>query len=692
MPIRITGMNSGLDTETIIQELVKVERTKIDSLKKEQTKFQWKQDAWKSLNDRMKSLFNKAVTNLTNTNSYMKKTTNVSNSNAVSVITGSGAVNGAQTLQIIKQAKGGHLTGAKLSKDGAYTASSKLSEIAPDKFGAGESGVFNITAGGKTTEIKVDGDTTISDVLTQLKKAGVNANFDEKNQRMFISAKEWGESNDFSITASDAVGQSALEALGINVSLNDDAATLEKYKEYAAYYVAGDRDATLANMKSMIDADIAARVDAYKKSNESVKGSIANTQKKIDDLKAKEGYDAAATEDSIQEKIDAKKAELEREGITDEEKTAAQEELKKLESQLTDVKQIKTYEEEQTRLQSVIDANNEYIATDADGNVSATGKLTDEINDAYYDRAEYAAGVMASYDPDAPDAPVTSTEDGAKRVAGQDAKILLNGASFTSNNNVFEVNGLTFTILAEASDPITVTTQDDTDGIYDMVRGFLKEYNALINEMDKLYNADSARKYEPLTDEEKKEMSEGDIEKWEEKIKDSILRRDGSLSSVSNMMVGIMSAGVEVNGKKMFLSDFGIKTLSFFDAADNEKHAYHIDGDPDDERTSGKDDMLKSAIANNPSMVTDFFVALSKNLNEGWKKISASNDFSSYNTAYNDKLMKEQYAEYESKIAKQEARLTSMEDKWYAKFTAMESALAKMQANQSAVSALLGGM
>lgn len=687
MPIRITGMNSNLDTESIIQELVKVERTKIDSLKKEKTKFEWKQEAWKSLNDKMKKLFTKTVNNLTVYNSYMKKTTTVSNSSAVSVITGSGAVNGAQTLKILHQATGGHLTGAKLSDNNAYTASSKLSEIAPNKFGAGEAGVFNITAGGKTTEIKVNGDSTISDVLTQLKAAGVNASFDEKNQRMFVSAKEWGASNDFSITASDAAGQNALEALGINVSLKDDKVSYEQYKKYAAYYVAGDRDATLANMQPMIDADVAARVDAYKKSNESTNKSIDKVQKNIDALKDKEGYDPDATKDSIQGKIDAKKAELEQEGLTEDEKKQAQEELQKLEDQLRDVKQINFYEDEKTRLQSVIDANNEYIDTDAAGNATAKGKLTDEVNDAYYDRAEYAAGVIASYDPTAP-----SPKDGPKRIVGQDAEIELNGATFTSNNNVFEVNGLTFTILAESSEPITVTTQDDTQGIYDMVKGFLKEYNALINEMDKLYNADPARKYEPLTDDEKKEMSESDIEKWEEKIKDSVLRRDSSLGTVSNMMVGIMSAGVEVNGKKMFLGDFGINTLGYFDAADNEKHAYHIDGDSDDESTGGKDDKLKSAIANDPSMVTNFFMTLANNLNNGWRKVSATNDLSSYNTAYNDKLMKEQLTKYEEKISKQEARLTAMEDKWYAKFTAMETALAKMQSNQSAVSALLGGM
>lgn len=683
MPIRITGMNSNLDTESIIQELIKVERTKVDKLKKEQTKLQWKQDAWKDLNSKMKSLFNKTVTNLMWPTSYSKKTTSVSNSSAVSVITGANAMNGVQELKIIQQAKTGFLTGKQLSKNGAYTASSKLSEIAPDKFGAGESGVFNITSGGKTTEIKVNGDTTISDVLTQLKKAGVNASFDEKNQRLFVLSKEAGEANDFALTASDAAGQSALEALGINASLADDKAALKEYTEFAGYYVAGDRAATLANMQGMIAKETASRVAAYKKSTADAKASIESVQKKIDKITSKDGYDPSATADSIQTKIDDLKKDMET--MTEDEKKAAGKTLSELETQLADVKQVDSYKEEIFKNQKIIADNEQYITIDADGNAAATGTLITQVEDAYYNKASFAKDMMDAYN-------AGTLTGGAKKIPGQDAKITLNGEDFTSTSNVFEVNGLTFTVLAETSDPITVTTQDDTDGIYDMVKSFLKEYNALINEMDKLYNAETAKGYEPLTDEEKSEMSEGDIEKWEQKIKDSIMRRDSSLSTVSNMMVGIMSAGVEVNGQKMFLSNFGINTLSYFESGDNEKHAYHIDGDPDNENTTGKTDKLKTAIANNPDSVMNFFIGLAKNLNEGWKKVSATNEFSSYNSAYNDKLMKQQYTKYTSKIEKQEERLTAMEDKWYAKFTAMETALAKLQSNQSAVSALLGGM
>ena len=225
-----------------------------------------------------------------------------------------------------------------------------------------------------------------------------------------------------------------------------------------------------------------------------------------------------------------------------------------------------------------------------------------------------------------------------------------------------------------------------------MVKNLLKEYNELMNEMDKLYNADSVKGYEPLTDEEKEAMSDKEVEKWENKIKDSILRRDENLSDVTSRMQGIMSAGVEVNGKKMYLYDFGIETLGYFEAAENERHAYHIDGDADDGYTMNKEDKLKSMIKNDPDTVISFFTGLSRNMHAEMTEMSKFVDGQrSYGSFYDDKKMKSDYDNYTKKIAEMEAKLTAYEDKWYAKFSKMETALAKMQSNASAVTSLLGG-
>ena len=87
MAMRMTGMMSGMDTESIIQELVAAKRTKVDDVKKKQTKLEWKQDAWKELNTKLKNLQSKYVSNMRFSTAYMKKTTKVSNRSAVSVIT-----------------------------------------------------------------------------------------------------------------------------------------------------------------------------------------------------------------------------------------------------------------------------------------------------------------------------------------------------------------------------------------------------------------------------------------------------------------------------------------------------------------------------------------------------------------------------------------------------------------------------
>ena len=710
MAMRMSGLMSGMDTESIIKELVSAKQTKVDDAKKAQTKLQWKQDAWKDLNTKLKNLQSKYIANMRFTSSYSKRTTKVSNSNAVSVITGENAVNGVQSLQINQLAKTGYLTGAKIQgTDGKdLTAASKLSDL-----GVTGEGTFNITAGSKSVDITVNQDTTISDVLNKLKESGVNASFDAKNQRFFVSASASGADNDFSITASDANGDAALSALGLKVGLTGDKgdkATLARYQEYAGFYVSGDDAATLANINKdgRITKDIDSRVSSYLEQYKSLLTTKSDAQKKIDEIHEKYKDSSLDTVESYASQLEEKqkaKTELEEKikDLTGDEKDAAQkeldalnEEMKTLSDQKTDAQSLagaeKSIEDADAKIADVQKYINVTEGTDADGNTTytaeATDTLTNEINNSYLAKAEYAAGVVASINNG------TYTASGATKVSGQDAKITLNGAEFTGSTNVFEINGLTFTALNETKDgeDITVTTEDDVDGIYDMVKNFLKEYNSIINEMDKLYNADSAKGYEPLTDDEKDAMSDSEVEKYETKIKDALLRRDSNLSTISSALKEIMSGGVDVNGKTMYLSDFGIETLGYFEAPDNEKNAYHIAGDPDDSNTSGNADVLKSMISNDPDTVISFFTSLSKSLYSKMSDLSKSVDgYRSYGNFYDDKKMTSDYNDYKTKISELEEKLNDYEDKWYSKFSKMETALAKLQSNSSAVTSLLGG-
>ncbi len=710
MAMRMSGLISGMDTESIIQQLVSARQTKVDNTKKAQTKLEWKQETWKSLNTKLKNLQSKYVSNLRFTTSYMKKTTKVSNSSVVSVITGENAVNGVQQLEVKQLAKTAYLTGNKVEAgaDGkSWNALSKISDVLGDDFAEGS---ISFTAGGKTVDINVTKDTTISDFLTQIKASGLNANFDAGQQRFFISAKQPGADNNFSMTANNEAGANILSKLGLQVSLKDDASSLARYQEYADYYVAGDRDTTLANMQSMIDKDIAAKTDEYLSQYKSLLASKKSAGDKIAEIQEKYKDTTLESSETYQNQLDEKNArikELTRQIYIlpmGDESAKLEEEKAKLQSEVDELTKLKNdadaLETQQKNLESynkqIQDIQDKYIdvteTTDTDGNVTygavAKDSVKKEIEDYYYNKAAYAAKVMDDYNNG------KFAKTGATKIEGRDAKILLNGAEFTSANNTFAINGLTFTALAETKDgeEVTVTTQDDTDGIYNMIKDFLKEYNSIINEIDKLYNAESASGYEPLTDDEKDAMSDTEIEKYENKIKSALLKSDDTLSNIRSGFINVMSTGVEVNGKTMYLSNFGINTLSYFVAADNEKNMYHIDGDSDDSDTSGNADKLKSMISSDPDTVVSFFTQLSRNLYSKMSDLSTAVDgYRSYGSFYDDKKMTSDYNDYKSKIAEQEQELADYEDKWYEKFSKMETALAKLQSNTNAVTSLLGG-
>jgi len=661
-------MNSGLDTESIIAELVKAQKTKVDTLKKKQTKHEWKQDAWKDLNTKIKKFYDGTLSNMRYESDYRKKTTKVSNTSAVSVITGANAINGSQKLKVKKVATTAYMTSAKLS--GNNHANTQLKELGIE----GDSKITVKTSGGNK-EININGDMTIDSLVNEFRNAGLNANFDVDSQRFYISGGQSGAAGDFELEFYDKNGNVDLDTkskLGFN-TLDD--------KKYLDAYVEKYSDANYA--QTLADAKTA-MANAYKDEINIAANLIQSTENDIQKLKDEALADGLDLDDpaNSSEKIKERIAELKKKDeadLTEAEKT----ELEELDKKLGKAEEYETLKE---RKQNQEDTKKQFEdCLNPDG--SLTADVAAKVEEKVKADKEHALKLQEQYNNSA----AGKTANLGHMTKGEDAVIELNGAEFTSSNNVFQINGLTITALEETDEAVTITTSEDTDGIYDMIKGFIKEYSALINEMDKLYNADSAKDYEPLTDEEKDAMSEKEIEKWEQKIKDSVLRRDSTLSTVSSALKEIMMGGIEVNGKTMHLSDFGIETLGYWNAADNEKNAYHINGDEDDEFTKNNEDKLRAAIANDPDSVVAFFTGLSKSL---WGKVNTlmtKTDYSSSFTVYEDVRMKEEYDAYSEKIKKQEDKITALEDRWYKKFSAMETALAKMQSNQSAVTSLLGG-
>lgn len=914
MPIRITGLTSGLDTEAIISALVSSYNYKTNKYKKAQTKLSWKQDAWKTLNTKIYSLYT-SVGNMKLSTAYNLKSTTVSDSTKATVKAGNNAPTGTQQLNIIKVAQAGYLTGAQLSN--STTTSTTLAELGY----TGGDAKINLTKGdGTTKEITLTQGSTVGDVIASLKDAGVSANYDATNHRIFISSKDTGKDNDFTLTGANIEGARALYQLGLSVGSDATNATYKSYTQYydadgnklqqnvvdairtyqdakTAYETASAQNTNLTSaygyataytemmdalknsglsdddqkkLKTLLGMSATQRVNSvmdasgnvYTKSTTLDDGSTiyeygsGNDKKYIQAITtAKDDHNNIYTKNADGNYVDSGaglvyKATGEKDSDGNEyyvytapdgqeAKIAMKNETtnyyqadvaQKGYTEYTDNDGI-VYRSNEKGSYSGSDGktykleNNTFTEIDSDGNAVSNGRtatvtedqkkevkttyshgntalsdttraadllsrfredhkdtLTDDViskltsniekvnvyesaedslNDTdTYSRKNIISSIQQAYQSggasavtevtnkyaekitenqtamttaqkkmddnsvladlaamDSTSAEYTTaladfvkkvqdsqsilnqsstlTNSGAKKIDGCDSEIKLNGITYTSSLNTYSINGLSITAMQATGDgdtnAITVTTATDTQAIYDKIKSFLTQYNSLINEMTSLYNADTAKGYEPLTDDEKSAMSDSEVEKWEEKIKSSLLRRDDSLESVMNLMTNAMSQPVTIDGKKYYLSSFGIKTLGFLNAPENQQNAYHIDGDEDDTATSGNEDKLMAMINSDPDTVVSFMQQLTTNLYDAIGTKMKSSSVSSIYKVYNDKEMASEYSDYTTTIKKWEQKLQDQEDAYYKKFSAMETALSKLQSQTSSLSNLFGG-
>lgn len=914
MPIRITGLTSGLDTESIISALVSSYNYKTNKYKKAQTKLSWKQDAWKSLNTKIYSLYS-SVGNMKLSTAYNLKSTTVSDSTKATVKAGNNAPTGTQQLNIIKVAQAGYLTGAQLSN--STTTSTTLAELGY----TGGDAKINLTKGdGTTKEITLTQGSTVGDVIASLKDAGVSANYDATNHRIFISSKDTGKDNDFTLTGANTEGARALYQLGLSVGSD---ATNATYKSYTQYYDADgnklqqnvvDAIRTYQDAKTAYETASAQNTNltsaygyatAYSEMQDALKNSGLTTdeQKKLTTLlgmsatqrvnsvmdasgnvytksttlddgstiyeygsgndkkyiqaitTAKDDHNNIYTKNADGNYVDSGaglvyKATGEKDSDGNEyyvyTAPDGQEAKIAMKNETTNYYQADVAQKgytEYTDNDGIVYRSNEkgsytgsdgktyklenntFTEIDSDGNAVSNGRtatvtedqkkevkttyshgntalsdttraadllsrfrenhkdtLTDDViskltsniekvnvyesaedslNDTdTYSRKNIISSIQQAYQSggasavtevtnkyaekitenqtamttaqkkmddnsvladlaamDSTSAEYTTaladfvkkvqdsqsilnqsstlTNSGAKKIDGCDSEIKLNGITYTSSLNTYSINGLSITAMQATGDgdtnAITVTTATDTQAIYDKIKSFLTQYNSLINEMTSLYNADTAKGYEPLTDDEKSAMSDSEVEKWEEKIKSSLLRRDDSLESVMNLMTNAMSQPVTIDGKKYYLSSFGIKTLGFLNAPENQQNAYHIDGDEDDTATSGNEDKLMAMINSDPDTVVSFMQQLTTNLYDAIGTKMKSSTLSSIYKVYNDKEMASEYSDYTTTIKKWEQKLQDQEDAYYKKFSAMETALSKLQSQTSSLSNLFGG-
>lgn len=531
MALRLTGLNSGIETESMIKKLMDAERTKLNKVESKKSKLEWKQEKWKELNTKLYDLYTNKVSGLRFSNSYTTKTIKSTNEAVARVEADPSAVDGVHSLSVKQIATTSSLISDKVSSD--IKKDSILTDIG---FNLGEEIVFKtgewankeITedneeeamASGKVHVLELNGDTTVADLLDMAKKAGLNANFDEKQSRFYISAKESGADANFSIEEFENSTKltSGLYALGLE----------EKYEP----------------------------------------------------------------------------------------------------SQVDDIKKV-------------------------------------------------------------------------NKVVGQNAIFKLDGTEYETHSNTNSINGINLTLAGTTPNyntaqemSISLNVATNVDEVYNNFKSFVKEYNSILKEMNSLFYADSAKGYHVLTREEKDKLSEKEVEDWEKKVKDSLLRKDEKLGNAINIMRSSLMKTVKVGadedgkgGTSYSLSSFGIMTSTDY----KEKGLLHIFGDKEDGVYSAREDKFKKALMENGQDAADALQQIMTNLYNGMTEAMKGTKLSSAMTFYNDKEMTTLATTYKKEYNDLETKLNKIEDKYYKQFAAMEKAMATLN-NQTNYMANMFGM
>ena len=266
--------------------------------------------------------------------------------------------------------------------------------------------------------------------------------------------------------------------------------------------------------------------------------------------------------------------------------------------------------------------------------------------------------------------------DNGTKTGGKDAVFELNGLVTQRPENSFTISGVTFNLKGlSGTEPTRVDVKTDTDGIFNMIKNFVDNYNEIIETVNTKLKEEYFADFYPLTDEEKEAMSDTEIQRWEEKAKSGQLRNNPLLSGIISEMRITMSSIISGVSGPAALAQIGITTGSYWN------------------NTGGKliidESKLRTAIENDPEGVAQLFnndseitgeqgiaVRLYEVIDSGIGRITA--EAGSGSALYDNSYISRTVRSIDEQISIIEERLIKLEERYWRQFTAMEKAISSM--------------
>lgn len=661
--MRIGGIASGMDTEQIVSDLMRVERMRVDRLFQQEQRLKWRQEAYNDINRKMANfiLDSRKAFGLTTTTSsgamlsssvnslkWVKKATS-SNESAVKVTANANAMAGTHTVKVTSLANVARVSSKNLLEDGVLDENLRFTER----------GTFAIETKYGTKKIAIA-------------NAKYEVNFDDIKKLDFSDYSEnGGEDNSltFGINA---------EIITLNKNYNELAT--EGYSAIEAL-----KDDIKAQLPEGVTAKIekvegeGAEDDKYKLVFES-EGNIyitASGQGNLAYIGLKEGtIRANNTIDYLVKEINNAVDDADRKSLGL--RAAFDKDLGQL--------MITTRESGKDQTIQV------YTSLDADGN-----PIINPDGNPSIDKDNIAMKIFGGEGANIFKNPDAKNNIG---VHGQDAKIEFNGQTVEKATNNFSIYGINLQLQEITTEPIIIHVDSDVDSIFDKIKSFVNEYNKMIDDINGQLGQKYYRDFPPLTSEQKEAMTEKDIELWEEKAKSGLIRNDDSLTRILQTMRINLYGDVEgVNGDYNNITQIGITTGRYQDGGklviNEEKLRAAINDDPE-----GIMDLLfktpDSSVAEgdktrNTGLVQRIYDTMIDGMKEVVNKSGPGEDSALLRSVRSNilidfvtkqssiSLLDKDLDNINNRIAREEDLLLRKENRYWQRFTAMEKALSAMQ-------------
>ncbi|ACT04357.1 flagellar filament capping protein FliD [Paenibacillus sp. JDR-2] len=588
--LRVTGLASGIDYESMIKQIMDAQRVPLDKLNQKKQINQWKQDDYRAINNKVLD-FKNAAFDMKLQSAYLTKTASSSNTNVATVTGTATAIEGSYSLQVEQLAKSatlksGTLTGATIGKD------------------------TTISVNGVDVEVKSED--TYQDLANKINaqsvKTGVKVAYDSTLKTMFFSSSKTGAAADIDLRGAD-VGS----ILGLTTSTT--AATTTGTEKLAS-------DTSLASF--------AGKAFSLK---------IGGKEYKVD--------------------------------LTD--KSTVGDLVSKMNDSLKN-----------TGVSLSLNSTGNLVIDNPDKSKTidfTTGSDAGVVG---------ALGLTGATPTDT--APSIYTQ-------GQNAKVKFNGVEGEYDSNTFTIAGLSITAKSEGSDVTNIGVTQDVDSVFNKIKTFVDKYNDLISSINSELSEEKYRDYTPLTDAQKKEMTDDQIKQWEEKAKSGMLANDSVLTSSLYSMRQALSSSISglASGQLKNLSDIGISSSLISGTSVSgsylDKGKLYID-----------ETKLKQMISEKPDEVMALFTADDKDskttagdgvatrlYNQASSIFSQIVDKAGTSTSVkNTYILGKESLEYDKQISALQTRLDDMETRYYNQFTQMETYISQMNSRSSSLASLLG--